>query len=115
MGGKKRNSTHMDAALPAITSADLDAWLMALPMKERKLKQQRIIDRLRVSKRTVENWRGGRPIPAKHFAELHDIMRGTDRVTIDFDPEVYEALAKKSKDLGYASVSDYLAALSKLF
>lgn len=100
---------------PAITPEVLDSWLMGLPMKERKLKQQRIIDKLRVSKRTVENWRGGRPIPPKHFAELREIMGGGDKVSVDFEPHVHEALMKKASELGYKSVSDYLTALVKFF
>lgn len=104
----------MNEPTPSEMSKLLDKWLKDMPMPERKQKTDHIAKTLKVSKRTIENWRGGRPVGDKHIPELQEIMRGKDKISIEFEPEVLAIYRRKAAERGM-TVSAYLSELAKLF
>ncbi len=97
-----------------ISSQQLDDWLMSLPLSQRKEKQDRLIRLTGKSKRTIDNWRAGRPIPERHFAAIREVMAGRDKVTMELEPELAEYLGKKAAQHGYTTIPEYLEAITKL-
>jgi len=99
-----------------LSSEEFTTWLERLPLKDRKEKIQRIISDANVSKRTIDNWRIGRPayIDKKYVPIIRKIMQGGDKIGIELLPATFKGYQKLAEARGM-TVSQYLGELLKMF